>query len=140
MSKKTKPFRDQHEKLLEIIDEITGYLENGVVENSHRMSKLLADLSRNVKVHLALEDTSLYPVLQYTEDKEIKKTATAFMKEMGDIKKVFEQYIAKWPSGFKIEENPALFKEETLQIVDSLRNRIERENTGLYTMIDEMFT
>lgn len=141
MTEKTRPFRDQHEKLLEITSEISVYLADSskIIENSNRISKLLTDLLRNLKVHLTLEDTSLYPVICLTDRNDMKNIAREYKDEMGDIKDLFSAYFDRWSSGFKIKEDSAAFIEETNLLFDSLSKRIERENTELYRIIDEMF-
>ncbi len=141
MNNKTEPFREQHERLLGIVNEISLFLEdsNAIMENSNNISKLLSDLKRNLKVHLTLEDTSLYPILLVSDDERVKNTAEEFMKEMDGINSIFQEYISRWSSGFKIQENPLDFAEETKDLFDSLGKRIEREDNNLYTIIDEMF-
>jgi len=139
--RKTGPFREQHDRILEIADEISICVADvdKLKENPNRVAKLLSDLSRNLKMHLTLEDTSLYPILNIVDNKDLNELAAGYIDEMGHIKKAFDEYSARWHSGFRIKENPEVFVEETKQLLDSLSNRIEKENGGLYNMIDELF-
>jgi iron-sulfur cluster repair protein YtfE (RIC family) len=140
--RKTAPFRAQHERLLEIAGEISEYLADGLelLENSNTVSKLLADLSRELKMHLTIEDTSLYPILCLGDNEELKNKALEFKEEMGGIRGSFEAYIAKWPSGYQIKENFEEFIKETKSLFEALAERIDRENNILYQMIDELFS
>ncbi len=139
--RKTGPFREQHDRILEIAEEISLCVDDmdNLRENPNRAAKLLSDLSRNLKMHLTLEDTSLYPILNIVDNKELNEVAAGYIDEMGYIKKAFDEYSARWHSGFRIKENPEVFAEETKQLLDSLTNRIEKENSGLYNMIDDLF-
>lgn len=139
--RKTAPFREQHDRLLEIVAKISSFITDRfeLSENSSTVNKLLTDLSRQLRVHLTLEDTSLYPILCHSGNEEIKKTTREYMDEMGNIKEAYAEYIARWPSGFSIKKNPEDFIKETELLFGSLGDRIERENNGLYVMIDEMF-
>ena len=141
MNEKTKPFRDQHEKLVGIIVEISGFLDDidMIKENSNKISRLISELKRSLKVHLALEDNSLYPVLLIAEDETVKNKAVEFKEEMGSIDNTFQEYISRWSSGFRIQENPSDFVNESKILFDSLGKRIEKENNNLYVIIDEMF-
>ena len=138
---KTAPFREQHDRLIGIVEKISTCLtdKSEVFENSNVINKLLRDLSRNLKVHLALEDTSLYSILLLSGNKELEKAAREYMDEMGNIKEIYVKYSNQWSSGFPIREDPEGFIKETKLLFNSLGDRIDRENNGLYVMIDEMY-
>lgn len=138
---KTGPFRDQHMKIMNIVDNVSRFIEDPsmVEQNALEIVKLLSDLSRSLKVHLTLEDTSLYPVVSLAENSDLKIIAGEYKEEMGGIKDDFESYIKKWSSSYRIGEGVEDFVNETGALFKALRERIERENNILYSMIDEMF-
>jgi len=138
---KTDPFRDQHMKIMNIVDNVSRFIEDPsmVEQNALEIVKLLSDLSRSLKVHLTLEDTSLYPVVSLAENSDLKIIAGKYKEEMGGIKDVFESYIKKWSSSYRISEGVEDFVNETGALFKALRERIEREDNILYSMIDEMF-
>ncbi len=141
MPLKTQPFRDQHDKILEIAGKISRFIVDSheLTANSNNVSKLLTDLSRTLQVHLTLEDTSLYPIICMTDNTGMKELAVKYKTEMGDIKKLCTEYFNRWQSGFKIEKNPLEFIRETNDLFNSLIKRIELENNELYRRIDELF-
>ena len=141
MAVKTGPFRDQHTKIMDIVDNVSRFIEDPslVEQNALEIVKLLSDLSRSLKVHLTLEDTSLYPVVSLAENSDLKIIAGKYKEEMGGIKDDFETYIKKWSSSYKINEGIEDFANETGALFKALRERIEREDNILYSMIDEMF-
>jgi len=139
--RKTAPFREQHDRILVIVNKISSCLisRSELLDNAGSVKKYLIELSRELKMHLTLEDTALYPILYQSGIDEIKKTTKEYIDEMGTIKEVFLEYISHWPSSFSIKENPEKFIKETELLFTTLGNRIELENSGLYTMIDNMF-
>ena len=136
---KTASFRQQHGDILKIAADISQYLnKDELSEKSNIVSKLMTNLARKIKMHLTIEDASLYPVLLNSDDEEVKKVATEFIDEMGHIKDVFDNYIAQWPTGFKINERPDDFIKETQELFSVLADRIDREDNKLYILVDEI--
>ncbi len=95
-------------------------------------------MARKVRIHLTIEDTALYPVLLNSDNEDVKATAKLYMEEMGHIKEVFNTYMNKWPTGFKIIENPDDFIKETQELFKTLSKRIGQEDNILYVLVDEI--
>jgi len=134
----TDDYRKQHEEILELVTKLSGYLyEQKLKKEAQEARKILSKLSGALKVHLAMEDNSLYPRLLASKDEEIKKIARQFIEEIGGIAPVFNNYINKWPNPASIESNPSEFVNETNELFNALKNRIDRENNILYPLIDK---
>ena len=101
------------------------------------MVHLLSKLAGNLKVHLAMEDEAVYPMLLEHKDPEIRSLAQKYMIEMGGLKDAFIEYIDKWTKAFAIQQNPEEFVEATKGIFDALGKRIEKEDSELYILVDE---
>ncbi len=136
---RTATFRKQHVDIINLVNNILGSLDLDALKiNSHGIRKLLTKLSNNVKVHLILEDSALYPILANSDNAEIKTKSNKFMDEMGVISKTFSNYVEKWSMGSSIKEDTSSFVDETRKVMDALLNRMERENTDLYKILDEL--
>ena len=136
---RTSPFRKQHDGILEIIAIILNILDPETIKNnSHGIRKQITKLAGVVKVHLVLEDNSLYPVLANNENRVLKETSAQFMEEMGSISNSFNAYLEKWSTVSSIKSETRLFITETQSLLDSLKSRIERENDSFYKLIDEI--
>ena len=102
---RTAAFRKQHEGIIEIVDNILTSLEPEVLlNNTHGIRKLITKLSNNVKVHLVLEDSALYPILANSENEKVRATSKQFMEEMGVISKSYGDHVDKWSTCMKIKE------------------------------------
>ncbi|NOY39974.1 MAG: hemerythrin domain-containing protein [Nitrospirae bacterium] len=84
-----------------------------------------------------MEDNSLYPRLLASKDEKIRKIAKQFIEEIGGIAPAFNNYLNKWPNPASIESNPSDFINETRDLFNALKNRIDRENNILYPLIDK---
>lgn len=132
---KTKSYRDQHDKILESLVELEKMVASGKYTGT---VMAIARLAGKVKVHLAVEDKSLYPSLVGHTDKSVSDMAKNFQKEMGQLAGVFVAWVEKWNSDIIIEKSAADFKKETTVVIKALRDRIDRENNQLYATYDKV--
>jgi len=136
---KTAAFRKQHEGIIEIVNSILASLDPVKLSiNSHGIRKLLTKLSQNLKIHLILEDTALYPVLANSEDNKVRAISLKYMEEMGVISGSYTSYTDKWSAGSSIKDGPETFINETKDLLGALLNRISMENKEFYKIIDEL--
>jgi len=136
---RTTVFRKQHEGIVEIVNRILASLDHDALSNNtHGIRKLLTKLSNNVKIHLILEDTALYPILANSDNTEVKAISLQYMEEMGVISNSYSTYVEKWSIGSSIKDSTETFINETKDILGALLNRIDRENKGLYQIVDEL--
>lgn len=126
----------QHEQIREIAEEILNIINiNTLKENSDNVRRLLARLAGNIKLHLTIEDESLYPDLLGDGDEKVRDTAKKFQNEMGDINTKFSEYILKWRTVRQIEDSNSGFADETKKLFSVIFERIEKENKELYPLV-----
>ena len=135
----TKKYRDQHEVLLESAGAISSFLDEATLPGkAPEVRKLLTALFAKLKMHLAIENESLYPRLLQSNAIEVRTTAENFQQEMGDIGIAVQAYNEKWAASTAIANEPALFIEETNSLFKALSGRIQRENQDLYMLYDKV--
>ncbi|MCP4459674.1 MAG: hemerythrin domain-containing protein [Cytophagales bacterium] len=135
----TKKYREHHDDLLNIVNEILPYLDINTISNSaQEVRKLLSKFLGKLSIHLAMEDKSLYPNLLSHADEQVRSTAKKYIDEMGDIGIAVNSYKDQWSNPSKIQNDPATFIEQTNGIFNALAKRIERENNELYKIVDEL--
>lgn len=133
MSIRTTTYRTQHEELERIAGELAGKLVAG---SADELRKDLIRLAGVLKVHLAMEDRSMYPRLLEHEDAAVRSMAREYQLTMGDLAPAFDAFYQKWMRRNAIEDARADFASETAKIAGALGNRIKLENENLYDMID----
>ncbi len=127
----------QHVEMVAIVTSISPLLDAAkLAEDASEVRSLLTQLFGKLNSHLTAEDKVLYPRLLQSEDAVIKSTAEKFMKEMGGIGEALKGYKAKWPNPQSIQNDAATFITETKGIFTALANRIEKENSDLYPLLD----
>lgn len=133
----TDNLRIQHKELLEIITEMSSCLSpDQLAKDAAYVHGMLLNMSATLKFHLTREDQALYPALCRHPDKKISVLAKKYLDEMGGINDAFEQYAARWPHAMAIQENPEGFIKESREIFAALSRRIDREDNGLYPLLD----
>jgi iron-sulfur cluster repair protein YtfE (RIC family) len=133
----TDTYRKQHAELIEIVRSIEPMLDPAKVatataEARNLISKLLGKLS----IHLAMEDQSLYPRLVQHADLSVREIAKKFATEMAGVKPSVESFGKKWTEN-ELRANPAAFCNEARKLFALLGDRIQRENTQLYPLLDK---
>jgi hypothetical protein len=129
-------YRKQHAELVDIVRSIEPLLDpaklaGAAAEARNLISKLLGKLS----IHLAMEDQSLYPRLVQHADKSVRETAKRFATEMGGVKPSVEAFGSRWTEA-ELRANPTAFCDEATKLFVVLADRIKRENTQLYPLLD----
>lgn len=129
-------FLRQHKDIMEEVKYLEDILNRDDYEN--RLGDLaihISLLAGKLKVHLSSEDKFLYPDLLKSESNELKKMANEYMSEMGHISDAYTNYKNKFNTKSKIEGNINLFIEQSKDIIKALKNRISKEERGLYKLI-----
>lgn len=128
-------YYDQHSRLLELAVKLKDDLEIG---DSIRMAEVafgtLCELSANLVIHLAMEDSVLYPHLLDSGDTQVRETAKSFQEEMGGIVQVFLNYTGQWSDINAIRLEPEEFRKQTTTIYQALGDRVSKENQTLYPL------
>jgi hemerythrin-like domain-containing protein len=132
----TANFRKQHAEILEIAKDIDANLPR-LPGAANDVRAQLNSLAAKVNVHLAIEDEALYPRLRAHPDARVQGTANKFTDEMAGIKDAFQKYLKAWTEG-AIRSNAAGFVAETKSLFGALGQRIQRENTELYPLLDKL--
>ena len=132
-------YSNQHEEILNLATDLAKHLNiDSLKQDANPARKVLSGLAGRLKVHLAMEDKSLYPQFMKSGDENTQRTAEEFQSEMGGLAQAFNSYVSAWPSSLAIQENSGPFIEQTKQIYEVLSKRIEREESTLYPLAEAL--
>lgn len=136
---KTDNFRIHHKEISAVMADIEKILDpSAMTVNASEAVKLLVVLSGKISFHLGMEDKHLYPSLQNSKDEKLKTLADEYIKDMGTLAGAFKDYSSAWLAPQKIQANPDGFITQTKAVFQALRKRIEREETTLYPLADQL--
>jgi hemerythrin-like domain-containing protein len=134
---RTQRYRDQHGALLRLAGELIAELDpDHLSRNAFDIRLKLSTFMGSLKVHLAAEDQSLYPSLLSHSNPEIQAKAKRFTEEMGSLNSVVSEYDKRWEHASEINARPSDFIDGTRRLLDSLAERIRREDEDLYALVD----
>jgi hemerythrin-like domain-containing protein len=128
----------QHRTIMEEINLIENEIKKGSQDINPSVAALhISRLAGQLKIHLMEEDEYLYPKLMNCTDDSIKSLADQYNNEMGNLAAEYTSFKSKFNMANKIKENMNEFLIEGKRVIGALKNRIEKENSGLYRQIKE---
>lgn len=129
---KLNMMKNQHKEISLVINELKKAIEVGDYQSC---SKLINALAGKLVLHLKYEDEHLYPELQRSNDVAVKNKAELFIKEMGGLASIFNDFKGKYNTKSKIESDLEGFKNLSGEVVKALENRLYREDNELYKLV-----
>lgn len=135
----THRFRSQHSEIAAIVQRIEVIMASpNWAPRAQEVRQAFSELSAKLRIHLALEDDVLYPRLARHDDSKVRDMATRYQSEMGGIRDAYEAYLAAWVHSGKLVTDTAGFSAATQGLFAALKDRIHRENTEVYTLVDSV--
>ncbi len=137
MASRTESFRQHHAEVRDLAGRIDAQLDLvRITADAGPTATLLRALFGKFGVHLAIEDSTLYPRMIDHADPRLRQTAARFQREMGGLKEQFDGFRSRWPGPTAISHDPKAFIDEARAILTVLRRRISREDAELYDLYD----
>lgn len=134
----TYSYRKDHSEIVRLIEEISPLLDfNMVSDDADTIYALFTKLSDKLFPHLTSESRHLYPFLYIHQDSEVRLPAIRFYYKHKEIMKDLEEYQLKWPDSSSIQKRPFEFIKDCNGFIDTLRQRIEKENSVLFPLIEK---
>lgn len=119
----------QHRDLVKTATRIFGWLDEQKLQRGAQSAyDEVSSLSGILKVHLAMEDRSLYPRLLQHPEAQMRALARRFLDERHAIRQRFEDYRALWSSAAAIVGSPAAFVDDTRLMLGMLWSRMKLED------------
>ena len=127
--------KDDHQGLLTHFTSMMKAAEKG--NDKHLIGHLIR-FKKLLQNHLITENTKLYLYLNsaYRKDPDTFALVRSFKKEMGDIGKVVNAFVAKWEKANFDSVSRGIFLKEAEKIAPVLVQRINTEEERLYEIYD----
>ena len=135
--RKTDNYRKHHDDLRVIVGRLEPMLDVArITADPAAVSAVVRDLFGKFSVHLAIEDSTLYPKYAVHTDARLRQVALSFQTEMGNLSKQFDAYKHDFAGPLAIGRDPAAFVAATRAMLTLLKARVKREEDGFYDLID----
>ena len=110
-------------------------LINGTLDrtNATLIAELINKTTGVLNMHLASEDSFVYPKLLESSDTRVRSITQRYMDEMTKIADAYLAFHKKYNTPSKILADTAEFKQTFKKVRDALLLRMEREEKELYT-------
>lgn len=129
-------FKQQHVDILVCIATLRDCVKGGIVENATQIAGLVVSMSSIIKLHLAVEDSVLYPALQKSNDAALARMGKKFQDEMKNIAAGYLEFARKWNSPPHVLQDPEGFRADANRVLKVLHQRMQSENTTFYPLIE----
>lgn len=131
-------FKHQHEKIYDCINSLRHHAAAGIAENARAIASSIVSMSSLVKLHLAVEDTVLYPALKNSGSSTISRKGEQFQSEMKTIADKYQEFARRWNTAENVAHNPEGFRADANRVLKVLHERIRREDREFYPEIEAL--
>ena len=124
----------KHRIIQDYLHQLTTLI-NGTLDrtNATLIAELINKTTGVLNMHLASEDSFVYPKLLESSDTRVRSITQRYMEEMTKIADAYLAFHKKYNTPSKILADTAEFKQTFKKVRDALLLRMEREEKELYT-------
>jgi len=129
-------FKHQHADILGAIAGLRKLVQAGIAEHAADISARIVAMSGIIKLHLAVEDRTLYPALEASGDLALARMSVHYRGEMDGISGAYLAFAAKWNTPRRLAEQPETFRDEANVVLKTLYERMKKEDREFYPAIE----
>lgn len=129
-------FKQQHRDILSGINTLRTLTKSGVAENAGKIADGIASLSREITLHLAIEDRILYPMLQNSNNAALARMGEKYQSEMSGIATPFIAFTRQWSTPAALKNDPEGFRVQANIVLKRVYDRMRQEDTEFYPAIE----
>jgi hypothetical protein len=129
-------FKHQHVDILACISDLRILVRGGIAEQAPAIATAIIAMSGAIKLHLAVEDSVLYPALQAGGNMSLASLSRAFQGEMTGIAGTYLEFAGKWNSARRLAAAPEVFRAEANAVLKMLFDRVKKEDREFYPAIE----
>lgn len=131
-------FKHQHVEILSHISALRSQVHAGIRDNAPEIARLIVAMSSTIKLHLAVEDTVLYPALQDSRNHTLAIMGQRFQDEMTRIAAGYMAFSRRWNTPDRLVQSPEEFRADANRVLKVLFDRMQKENTDFYPAIEAL--
>ena len=131
-------FKQQHIEIIGSVTALRQLARGGIIENAAEIAQSIVSMSSIIKLHLAVEDNMLYPVLRDGNNAAMARMSKKFQDEMDAIASAYMNFSRNWNHVAKVAGDPEGFRSEANIVLKTLHERMQRENTIFYPAIEAL--
>jgi hemerythrin-like domain-containing protein len=129
-------FRRQHVAILNSIARLRTAVQGGIVEHAADIAGQIVAMSGVIKLHLAIEDSTLYPALANGADARLARMSNQYQQEMQGIVQDYLAFAGRWNLASRLVAQPEQFRADANHVLRVLYQRIKKEDHEFYPAIE----
>ncbi len=134
---KIDDLRAENQQVLDTSEVLEALIDRDELLSNPVFCDLLNKFAERVKIHLSHEDCALHSGLLTHQDKKIRDTASHFLSNTRELKKIFTGYTKQWCKPSPNQAQHEKFVKETRDIFRIIRERIRMENDELFPVLQQ---
>ena len=129
-------FRHQHVTILDCIARLRQTVQAGIAEHANDIARQIVAMSGVIKLHLAIEDSTLYPALAHSGDARLARMGSRYQHEMAGIVDDYLSFAHRWNLGTHVAAQPDRFRADANRVLRVLYERMRREDSEFYPAVE----
>ncbi len=122
-----------------VLRHLIGELPRSAPPDEHTAVSLLHRLKRVMSTHLALEDRTVYPLLECSSDDALRSKAVSYKRAMGSLAHAFAEFYARWTEEGAVSRDGSLFLTQWDEMRSALDARMDAEDNDLYKIAEKTY-
>lgn len=131
-------FKHQHDNIYACIDSLRRHAAAGIGDNARAIASAIVSMSSVIKLHLAVEDSVLYPVLKNARSAALSRKGEQYQAEMKAIADKYQEFARRWNTAEHVAHDPEGFRADANRVLRVLHERIRREDREFYPEIEAL--
>lgn len=129
-------FKHQHRDILDAIAALRTLVHTGIAPHAADIAQRIIAMSGLIKLHLAVEDRTLYPALEASGNAALARLSRHYRDEMDGIAGSYLAFASKWNMPRLLVEQPEVFRDEANHVLKLLYERMKKEDREFYPAIE----
>lgn len=131
-------FQTQHASIHQCLKQLRAASRAGIAQNAKQIAGMISQMSSVIKLHLAAEDSVLYPSLRDCGDEQLAHLGEAFERDMEQIIPVYTAFARRWVTPAQVQADPEGFRADANVVLKALFMRMRREEREFYPKLSRL--
>lgn len=132
-------YHEHHADLRDQVQTLRRLLAPGSLEaDPEAARRALVTLVARLNIHLAFEDTALYPPLLGHAEPRLRAESQRYLDGIGPVRTRVKAHLDQWLTSARVAAEPTAFRRETLALLDALQARLEAEDREFYPLLERL--
>lgn len=132
-------YHEHHADLAAQAQELRRRCAPGSLEREPEAArKALVTLVARLNIHLAFEDTALYPPLLGHAEPRLRAESRRYLDGIAPIRAAVKAHLDRWLDPARVAAAPEAFRRETGAVLDTLQERLRSEDLDFYPLLERL--